>query len=75
VDFAPHVEIATHFLKRDISEDALEAIMRRHTVIGLGYLQVSAGASAATHGEEAPPAPPRLGHQPEEPSPATRDAA
>ena len=75
VDFAPHVEIATHFLKRDISEDALEAIMRRHTVIGLGYFQVSAGASGAAHGEEVPPAPSRLVQQPEERSPATRDAA
>jgi len=75
VDFTPHVEITTHFLKRDISEDALETIMRHHTVIGLGYLKASAEPSAAAHGEEARPAPSGLDQRTGEPPPPTRDAA
>ena len=54
VDFAPHEEIYAHFQKRDISDEALEAIMRRHTVIGLGYLQAS-GESDALGGSQGEP--------------------
>lgn len=75
VDFAPHVEIVTHFQKRDISEDALEMIMRRHILIGLSYLQASPEAGAAARGEGAAPRQPRLDHQATEPSPPTRDLA
>ena len=41
VDLAPHVELAEHFLKKDISEDELERIMRAHTAIGLRCLQAA----------------------------------
>lgn len=72
VDFAPHVEIFNHFLKRDISENELETIMRRHTVIGLGYLQASAGAGAAEHGKGELPQQPPVAQQPPKSSPLTR---
>lgn len=75
VDFDPHVEIFTHFQKRDISEDALESIMRRHTVIGLGYLQASADAGATTRGGGMPPGPPRPDLPPAELAPAFRVSA
>jgi hypothetical protein len=75
VDFAPHVEIFAHFQRRDIAEDALETIMRRHTVIGLSYLQASPEAGAAARGEGAASRQPRLDHQAAVPSPPTRDLA
>jgi DNA-binding GntR family transcriptional regulator len=60
VDFAPHVELAEHFLKKDISEDELERIMRAHTAIGLRCLQAAqvaappaAAAPAVRSGEGA----------------------
>jgi DNA-binding GntR family transcriptional regulator len=69
-DFAPHVEIFTHFQTRDISEEALEAIMRRHTVIGLGHLRASAEAEAAAARGEAATGQSPSDRQPAEPSPA-----
>jgi len=72
VDFAPHVEIFNHFLKRDISEDELETIMRRHTVIGLGYLQASAEAGGAERGKKELPQQPPVAQQSAEPLPVTR---
>lgn len=74
VDFAPHVEIFTHFQARDISEEALETIMRRHTVIGLGYLRASAGTGAAEHSVGDLPQQPPLAQQPAELLPLTRGA-
>ena len=75
VDFVPHVEIFTHFQKRDISEDALETIMRHHTVIGLGYLQASEETGAAARGEETPPGSPQMNQPPADSSSATRELA
>jgi DNA-binding GntR family transcriptional regulator len=76
VDFTPHVAIFTHFQKRDIPEEALETIMTRHTVIGLGYLQASAQADAAARSDAASPRQPQqFDQQPDGPSPLTRDQA
>jgi DNA-binding GntR family transcriptional regulator len=75
VDFAPHAEIFAHFQHRDISEEALEGVMRRHTVIGLSYLQASAEAGAPAHDEGMAPRQPRLDPPTAEPKPPTRDPA
>jgi DNA-binding GntR family transcriptional regulator len=47
VDFAPHAEIAGHFVRKDVTETEVEAVVRRHTMIGLSYLQVQQESGAA----------------------------
>ena len=44
-DLAPHVELAEHFLQKDITEDELERIMRAHTASGLRYLEAAQAAA------------------------------